>query len=473
MMKSSIFAFAMAVAAVGQAVQPVVVIATEGIPATGSGGLNVIFVNNPAVTPGGKIGFAVGMGPAATTTAHGLFRDNQVIYNGTVNGYTGAEGSVGILETGEIMYSPATAGGDAVVSNLNGILLQETDPAPGFAGLFSRFNSRPSAAATSGEFFWIGGLTNVVGGSTQNRVFYRRSSAGAITPVMSTLTPILGLPWAGSGGAGLLFDYDVSANGSNLLNICNLSLAAGARQHLVLNGTSAVLRQGDAAPNATIPGQLLGTFAQPQINNAGQWAVRTTLILSPNPTLNVIQTNLDRLEAFSTVDQSTLPNNSVRAMGMNEDGFLAHIWGSSATSASLYIGRPGLMVASRLIVSAGDSIDLDGDFMTDAVLNSIDANSGTGQGVGLMENKDVILPATWTPTGGAEISGMIRIRMPILADINKDNEVGPADFATFAAAFGAFPDDTNWDADCDLNWDGEVGPADFAILAAEFGTFGP
>lgn len=57
-------------------------------------------------------------------------------------------------------------------------------------------------------------------------------------------------------------------------------------------------------------------------------------------------------------------------------------------------------------------------------------------------------------------------------DVNGDNEVGPADFALLAAAFGTFIGDTNYARNADLNRDGEVGPSDFAILAASFGQFG-
>lgn len=57
-------------------------------------------------------------------------------------------------------------------------------------------------------------------------------------------------------------------------------------------------------------------------------------------------------------------------------------------------------------------------------------------------------------------------------DVNNDNEVGPADFALFAPAFGSFDGDPNYLNAADLNDDGEVGPADFSILAANFGEFG-
>lgn len=57
-------------------------------------------------------------------------------------------------------------------------------------------------------------------------------------------------------------------------------------------------------------------------------------------------------------------------------------------------------------------------------------------------------------------------------DVTNDNEVGPADFAILAAAFGSFTGDPTYVEAADLNVDGEVGPTDFAILAGNFGQFG-
>ncbi len=55
------------------------------------------------------------------------------------------------------------------------------------------------------------------------------------------------------------------------------------------------------------------------------------------------------------------------------------------------------------------------------------------------------------------------------ADVNRDGEVGPADFALLALAFGSFLGDANYNPNADANLDGEVGPEDFALLAAQFG----
>lgn len=76
---------------------------------------------------------------------------------------------------------------------------------------------------------------------------------------------------------------------------------------------------------------------------------------------------------------------------------------------------------------------------------------------------------TLTYNGG----GIVGLNANLInGDLNKDNEVGPADFSGLAAAFGSFAGDTNYTTQADFNNDGEVGPADFSILASSFGEFG-
>lgn len=53
-------------------------------------------------------------------------------------------------------------------------------------------------------------------------------------------------------------------------------------------------------------------------------------------------------------------------------------------------------------------------------------------------------------------------------DIDRDQEVGPGDFAELAPAFLSVDGDPNWNPDADLDRDGEVGPGDFGILATNF-----
>lgn len=57
----------------------------------------------------------------------------------------------------------------------------------------------------------------------------------------------------------------------------------------------------------------------------------------------------------------------------------------------------------------------------------------------------------------------------LTADINRDGEVGPADFSLFALAFGSFQGDANYSFAADIDQNGEVGPSDFSILVQQFG----
>lgn len=71
---------------------------------------------------------------------------------------------------------------------------------------------------------------------------------------------------------------------------------------------------------------------------------------------------------------------------------------------------------------------------------------------------------TVTATAGAA-SGILNL---VNGDVNKDGEVGAADFSALAAAYDAVFGDASYSLDADLNKDGEVGAADFSVLAASY-----
>lgn len=120
----------------------------------------------------------------------------------------------------------------------------------------------------------------------------------------------------------------------------------------------------------------------------------------------------------------------------------------------------------RVIVSEGDEVDMDGNGSGDGLFISV-FNDGNHA---LDDNLFYTFTARLKDGSGTDVgNALLRMKLPLPGDINSDDEVGPADFALLAAAFGSFVGDPNYDANADLNGDGEVGPADFAILSANFG----
>jgi hypothetical protein len=82
-----------------------------------------------------------------------------------------------------------------------------------------------------------------------------------------------------------------------------------------------------------------------------------------------------------------------------------------------------------------------------------------------------ILPDENNVTNNAYVDGWIVLTIP--GDYNGDFEVGPADFALFASAYGSTPERPGWNPNCDVNDDNKVGPADFAQLSAHYGQHYP
>jgi hypothetical protein len=96
----------------------------------------------------------------------------------------------------------------------------------------------------------------------------------------------------------------------------------------------------------------------------------------------------------------------------------------------------------------------------------------TGYGMG---NYEVIVNAT--PVLGevniVDNSLSYGVAVSIPGDFNGDFNVGPADFALLAAAYGSTPSKPSWNPNCDINGDNRIGPYDFAMLSSHFGQHHP
>lgn len=168
--------------------------------------------------------------------------------------------------------------------------------------------------------------------------------------------------------------------------------------------------------------------------------------------------------------------------------------GLSSTASVTYYDQVVVRTFNPLTVSVNVRLlDFGGDFTTrSATVELLDSNSNvvatTTAAIDAYGTVQVAAPSAGTYSVRAIVPGWLGKRVDNVnvadigvhglviglknGDINRDNEVGPSDFAALAAAFGSFDGDPNWNADADLNADLEVGPADFAILAANFGEFG-
>lgn len=446
-------------------VQSAQVVLFEGQVVLGSNGQIVAQAGFPVSLPNGSTGCTVALTGNELPPDHGCFLNGSVTLRTNSVGYESVSRDSGISNSGDMVFLTRKTGLTYVYSGQQGPLAIESDPAPSVAGQNHRQFFRPQMTS-SGISFWMASLKAGTATAETGRVLYCKPVVGAPVALVNTNMFTLGL--AHSGPSAIDTAYDVSSDGAFYIAVQNLLKSGTPTKHLVRNGVTKLLEQGLPLPSGDTANPV-SDVSFPLVNASGSFAARYTLA---TPAETGIVTQSGHLASASVLDGLALPSGPALGLAVNNRGFVAALWGASG-SRVITLHGPNSLAGGRIVVKVGTPIDTSGDWVSDASLWSMESDPTGPQSISLMEDNSVLVRAIWLTSSGASRSGILRFKPPILGDVNRDNEVGPADFALLAQSFGSFAGDANWDADCDLDWDAEVGPSDFSILASEFGTFGP
>ncbi len=297
---------------------------------------------------------------------------------------TGGEGTMGVGDNGEFIYSPSFNGGDAVYGDV-GIIAEDDAPAIDFTpGFNNTFHSRPRMLP-DGSSYWVSGTNDGAGGtSTQNRIIYlRNAGSGNIFGILRAGDNVGGAIVAPAGGID--FDNAISDDGQQFLWIFNDVLAGGTAADGTLAINNTVIAQ-EGGP--TGQGDNWDNFDQTDINNAGNYLVSgdtdgaTTVdeFIAYNGTI-VLREN-DALGGG-------IVDGSVDAVSINDDNEAAFIWEldlGTGPAETLFFASDAADIpgTAQVVVSVGDVLDVDGDGMGD--LTVTDFNAGIGPGVNLAED---------------------------------------------------------------------------------------
>lgn len=206
----------------------VAVVAQEGEAPPGEtdpiGNLGAPFVNSL-----GQVGFTGGLDTAEGTDSFVWFDDGITWKNSDAdtNVLTGAEGTMGISDTGDFIYSPQTDGDDSVWT-ASGLLAVENTPAPGFpADVITTFHSRPQMLS-SGRAHWVAGFNDTDGSGTDGRVLFTSvdGTPGQIEVVLRSDDVIEGFTIDRPNGID--FDYDFSDNGAHHIHTLFMDTGSSA-----------------------------------------------------------------------------------------------------------------------------------------------------------------------------------------------------------------------------------------------------
>lgn len=341
-----------------------------------------------------------------------IWYDGAVVFDsGDVAGtvLAGGEATIGIGDGGAFVYSPNADGEDSVWTQA-GLLLRGTDPAPGLPGQFTTFHSRPSMLP-DGRAVWVGGLTDVQGGSTQGRVLYRASTTApfAYEPLLRTGDVVGGFA---IGTTGIGFQYQMSDSGAHLAALLILQTGSTANDNVVYLDGSVVAREGSPV-GSSAPGENWQNFAGVAVNDAGDWllagdtdgATATDAFLAFNGELQVREGDL--------VDGELLgAGSALRAIAINNLGQALHAWNTPGNVRKVFFANDaGRLHDSVLLLRTGSGLDLTGDGNADATLVDILGTFTTTTGLSLAEDGAIHIQASYDQGGNTRVS-LLRLALP-------------------------------------------------------------
>ena len=368
-------------------------------------GSTVASLNAPFTNGNGQVGLVA----ALADGRRAIWFDTGVIFTSDMalpDVLSGGEGTMGIGNSGEFIYSPSFNGNDAVYGQ-NGVILADGDLAPGYAPNFTNtFNSRPQMI-DDGTAYWVAGVNDGAGGTgSASRVLYRQNPNGTIDRVFASGDVI-----AGSGGStidfpsGVDFDYHVSGNGSQMINGF---IANNDDNMIAVNGTM-VHREFQA----TGQGDNWSNFDTVSINNAGNYiftgdtdgAGATDEFIAYNGVIGV-------REGMS-VDGLTL-GSACNAASINNLGQAAFIFSTVEETETLFFAADASALGSSVaLLSVGDLFDETGDGVGDWIIDDFNASNIIGPGLDLAEDGMVYVEVDLESLDGSvNIEAVIGVAVP-------------------------------------------------------------
>lgn len=340
----------------GRALVDVIVVLQDGDTPAGITG-TVSTLNTPFVDGSGTVAF---IGDVDVNDDF-VWYDSGIIWKNSDSVapvLTGGESTMGISGAGGFIYSPSIDGDDGVWTH-NGLLAVENVQAPDQPpGTNSTFHSRPTMIPT-GQAYWVAGL-DPTGGTTSNaRVFYTSTDGtpATITSVLQSGDVVDGLTIS-SGSSGIMFDYDVSDDGSHLL--LELDMDTGSTTN-----DAAVYLDGSLIARESLPtgdGDNWDNFDYYSINNSGDYLFTGDTDGSTATDEFIAYNGSIVIREGDTIDGVVLASSMyMRGVAINNLGQAAFVVSAGGVEYLFFAcDASDLANSAQLILAVGDDIDVDG-----------------------------------------------------------------------------------------------------------------
>jgi len=391
----------------------------------GAPGENIDAINNSAVNHVGGFAFTVNTSGSGTTLSHAW--GNALGGPGTVIRTEGTFGDLvqtswesffGMSDAGMIGYSPISdrIGGS---TGLDGAwvddtpILNEEDPVPTIPGQFSTFNSRVGITG-DGKPYWVGGISDTQGGSTQNRVLFFDVTA---TPLLMGGDAIAGIPELVSTGSSIDFDTRATVSGGvpHYITVALVDSGSSTNDDVLVIDDSAVFidgfvtREASPVPAAAggLPGENWDNFDFLGITPSGEWfltgdtdadaALDEFVMVSGG----IVLREGDILMYGG--DPYTL-SGSIEGGYMNDDGDWAVIWDANDPTAT---NVEVLILNGEIVLKEGDPVDWNGDGVIDPGDNGGILTDFTGISALTLGDRDEFNKVTLCFTADIDFSGTV------------------------------------------------------------------
>lgn len=399
----------------GRAIVPATVVLQEGdVPAGAPGAVTAL--NSPFTNGNGAVGFTGSAG------------DNLVWYDGGIVWLnsdalpvvlTGAEGTMGVSDTGGFIYSPSVAGDDGVWTH-NGLLLVEGVPAPGYAPPTTvTFNSRPHMLP-GGASYWIAGVSYSGGTSSEGRVLYTSSDStpATITPVIASDDLVGGL--AIDRPSGVDFDYQISDGGTHHIHVLLLDTGSTTDDGIVYVDGGIIARE----TFATGAGDNWDNFDNVSINDSGDFLFSGDTDGATGSDEFVAYNGAIAIREGDTIGGINLASSAtVNTLSLNNLGHAAMIWTYAGTETLFFAcDASDLSGTTVAVLTTGDELDLDGNGTGDATVTDFNASSSIGPGLWLAEDGRVFVEVD-LDYGAGELEAIIGLDLPSCGPALAMNEI--------------------------------------------------
>lgn len=436
-------------AASGFAGGPLKSIITETFPTPGSGGLPVSSVNDPYLTRDGRVALTGSLDLGGGTIMPFVWVDGGIVWlnsDASPTVLTGAEGTMGVSDSLDWIYSPSEGGLDSVWMN-GSSLHKETDPAPGLPGVYLTFCSRPQMTA-DGVPTWVSGISAVQGGGAQYRALYYGNqvilAGGDVVSGESIITA----------GTSVGFGYDFSTFGTHYISRAVIS-ASSTTNDVIVYDDAILAREG----TPTGAGDNWQNFGEMKANEFGDFVFSGDTDAAAAADGYLAFNDEIPMREGQTIAGFTLSGNP-SAVGLNDLRQFGAIWGTTRGEI-LFVVTPGVAGPQvDVLMKVGDAVDIDGDGNADGTITDFNASTTVAPGLDLPRQCRVCADVDVQLASGTTVGAIVCAPLPPapgLADLDGNGAVDGADLAVLLGAWGG-PGVT------DFNCDGTTDAADLAIL---------